>query len=164
VNALQVGEPNPLPTNPFSYIEGSPEIMIKYDNSTFKGELRASIFTSGDVNDNMPSLEDDLGNNITSIIPSNTINISTNKQIELLVTGNPQPELQPSSVSASVYLMNGTAVGVLSVEDKTKNSIFDIDLMKGQYLIIATATWLPNPDTYLTTSGYVSYVFRVVVE
>ncbi len=60
--------------------------------------------------------------------------------------------------------MNGTAVGVLSVEDNSKNSIFDVDLKEWRYLILAVATWLPNPDNYLTTSGYVSYVFRVAVE
>lgn len=112
----------------------------------------------------MPSLDNDPGNNITSIIPANIINISANKQIQLLVVGNPPPELQTSSVSATVYHMNGTAVGVLSVEDNSKNSIFDVDLKKGRYLILAVTTWLPNPDIYLTTSGYVSYVFRVAVE
>ncbi len=36
-----------------------------------------------------------------------------------------------------------------------------VDLEKGQYLILTTATWLPNQDNYLKSSGYVSYIFRV---
>ena len=69
ISALQVGEPNTEPRNPFGNTEGAPSISIKYDNNTFVGELRSAVFSYGDVNDYLESF----GNNsssLTSIIPN----------------------------------------------------------------------------------------------
>jgi hypothetical protein len=157
-----VGEPAPIPKNPFSSTEGAPEIELKYNNSIYQGELRSAVFASGNVNDNMPSLEDE-ATNITAIIPGQVINITQNGQIRLLIDENPQPELQPNSLSSTLYHMDGTVSKVLSLKENTKLDTFIVDANKGEYLLLTVASWLPNPDNYLTTSGYVSYVFRVNV-
>lgn len=157
-----VGEPVPMPNNPFSSTEGTPEIILKYNNSIYQGELRSAVFSSGDVNDNMPSFEDE-ASSITAIIPEQIINITQNEQIQLLIDENPQPELQPNSLSSTLYHTNGTVSKVLSLKEDAKLDTFVVDVNKGEYLLLTVSTWLPNPDNYLTTSGYVSYVFRVNV-
>lgn len=157
-----VGEPVPTPNNPFSSTEGAPEMVLKYNNSIYHGELRSAIFASGDVNDNMPSFEDE-SSNITAIIPEQIINITQNEQIQLLINENPRPELQPNSLSSTLYHKNGNVYKILSLKQEAKRDTFIIDADKGEYLLLTVATWLPNPDNYLTTSGYVTYVFRVNV-
>ncbi len=157
-----VGKPVPVPNNPFSTAEGTPEIVLKYNNSIYKGELRSAVFASGDVNDNMPSFEED-SPSITTIIPNQIINITQGEQIQLYIYENPKPELQPNSFSSTLYYLNGTVSKILSLKEGDKMDTFTIDTDKGEYLLLAIATWLPNPDHYLTTSGYVSYVFKINV-
>lgn len=163
VFALQVGEPDPFPRNPFSNNEGAPTISIKYDNNTYYGELRSAAFSYGDV-DNSLEFFGNNSSNITSIIPDQIINISQDKQIQLLIRGNPTPENQPNTLSSTAYYLNGTQVKVLSISEDGKRDTFNIDFDKGQYLILAVATWLPNSDNYLKSSGYISYVFRVNIQ
>jgi hypothetical protein len=160
--ALQVGEPNPEPRNPFSFSDGAPSISMKYGNDTYTGELRSAAFSYGDVNNNLESFENN-SSDITSIIPDRTLNISQGKQIQLLISGNPTPENQPNTLSATAYHTNGTQVKVLTIAEDGKKDNFIIDLERGQYLILSVATWLPTSDNYLTSSGYISYVFRVNV-
>lgn len=157
-----VGEPVPVPNNPFSTAEGVPEIVLKYNDTIYNGVLRSAIFSSGDVNDNMPSLENN-SNNITNTIPKQIINITHGEQIQLMVSENPMPELQPNSISSTLYHLNGNVSKILSLKEEDKMDTFIVDANKGEYLLLAIATWLPNPDNYLTTTGYVSYLFRLSV-
>jgi hypothetical protein len=163
ISALQVGEPNPEPRNPFSNTEGAPSISIKYNNNTYVGELRSVAFSYGDVNDSLESFGNN-SSNITSIIPDKIINISQGEQIQLLIRGNPTPENQPNTLSSTAYHINGTQVKVLSISEDGKRDMFSVDLEKGQYLILTIATWLPNQDNYVKSSGYVSYIFRANVQ
>ncbi len=156
-----VGQPVPIPNNPFSTAEGAPEIVLKYNDTSYNGELRSAIFSSGDVNDNMPSLENN-STNITAIIPKQKINITQGGQIQLLVRENPKPELHPDSLSSTLYHLNGNVSKILSLKEEDKMDTFIVDADKGEYLLLAIATWLPNND-YLTTAGYVSYIFRLSV-
>ncbi len=103
ISALQVGEPNPEPRNPFSNTEGAPSISIKYNNNTYVGELRSAAFSYGDVNDILESFGNN-SSNITSIIPDKTINISEDEQIQLLIRGNPTPENQPNTLSSTFII------------------------------------------------------------
>ena len=147
VSAIQVGKPNSGSVNPFNTKEGAPQIVMEYKNKVYQGELRSFIFSSGNANDNMPSFENNRSK-VTSIIPQNSLNVSKNSQIQLLIKGNPLPELQPNSLSATAYHTNGTEVKVLSTIEDTKKDKFIADLPKGEYLIITTATWLPNSNNY----------------
>ncbi|MDN5868074.1 MAG: hypothetical protein L0H55_11855 [Candidatus Nitrosocosmicus sp.] len=168
VNAvINVGDPDPRQISPYTKIEGVPQIIIKNDNTTYQGALRVFTLVTGDVNDNMPSA--DSNSNISAVLPKNAINISQNEQIQLLIRGNPQPELQPSTLSSTIYFTNGTGFKVLSLadsdkRDSDKRDTFLVDVPKGRYFLLTTATWLPNPDNYLTTSGYVVYAFRLNVQ
>lgn len=162
ISGLQVGKPNPEERNPFSHTEGAPSISMKSGNNTYAGELRSAAFSYGDVNINLESFGKN-SSNITSIIPDQIINISQGEQIQLFIGGNPAPENQPSSLSATAYYMNGTQVKVLSILEDGKKDKFVIDLDNGQYLTLTIATWLPNPDNYRTSSGYISYIFKVNV-
>lgn len=157
-----VGEPVPVPNNPFSTAEGSPEIVLKYNNSIYQGELRSAVFGSSDVNDDVPSLEED-SPGITAIIPNQIINITHGEQIQLYLNDNPRPELQPNSFSSTLYHLNGTVSKILSLKEGGKMDTFTIEADKGEYLLLAIATWLLNPDNFLTSSGYVSHIFRINV-
>lgn len=159
---LNVGDPDPRNISPYTKLEGAPQILVKdEEDNIYQGELRVFNLVTGDVNDNMPTIESN--SNVSSVLPKNAINISQNEQIQLLIRGNPQPELQPNSISSTVYFTNGTAFKVLSLAESTKKDTFVVNLPKGQYFLLATATWLPNPDNYLTTSGYVVYAFKLHV-
>jgi hypothetical protein len=86
------------------------------------------------------------------------------QDIESIALANLQQNITfIKNVYGTLYHLNGTAYKVLSLDGEDKMDIFTIDADKGKYLLLATATWLPNPDNYLTTSGYVSYIFRVNV-
>jgi hypothetical protein len=163
VNAvINVGDPTLRPSAPYTKYEGVPQILIKNDNNTYQGALRVFNIQTGDVNNNMPSIDSDA--NISSVLPEKAINISQNEQIQLLIRGNPMPELQPNTLSATVYFNNGTGFKILTLAEDDKKDTFVVDVPKGNYFILATATWLPNPDDYLTTSGYVTYTFRLNVQ
>lgn len=159
---INVGDPDPRQISPYTKIEGVPQIVIKNDNITYQGALRVFTLVTGDVNDDMPAI--DSNSNISSILPEKAINIFQNKPIQLLISGNPQPELQPNSLSATLYFKNGTAFKILTLAENSKKDTFILDVPKGDYFLLAAATWLPNPDNYLTTSGYVTYTFRLNVQ
>jgi hypothetical protein len=160
---INVGEPDPRKISPYTKLEGTPQILIKdKEGNIYQGELRVFNLVTGDVNDNMPTIESN--SNISAVLPENAINVSQNEQIQLLIRGNLQPELQPNSISTTVYFTNGTGFKVLALAESTKKDTFVVDLPKGEYFLLATTTWLPNPDNYLTTSGYVVYAFRLNVQ
>jgi hypothetical protein len=160
---INVGDPDPTMISPYTKLEGTPQISIKdEEGNIYQGELRVFNIVTGDVNDNMPTIESN--SNISAVLPKNTINLSQNEQIQLLIRENPQPELQPNTISTTVYFTNGTGFKVLSLVESTKKDTFVVDLPKGEYFLLATATWLPNPDNYLTTSGYVVYAFKLHVQ
>jgi hypothetical protein len=64
----------PIPISPYSKNEGSPQILLNYDNKTYEGALRAFTLVYGDVNDNMPSINSN--SNISFVLPEYTINIT----------------------------------------------------------------------------------------
>ncbi|HET6590014.1 MAG TPA: hypothetical protein VFG45_07625 [Candidatus Nitrosocosmicus sp.] len=159
---INVGAPDPRMISPYTKYEGTPQIVIKNDGNIYQGQLRIFNLVTGDVNSNMPAINSN--SSVSSVLPNYTVNVSQNEKIQLLIKGNPLPELQPSSLSSTIYFKNGTGFKVLSLDDNSKKDVFIVDLPVGEYYMLATATWLPNPDNYLTTSGYVIYSFRLNVE
>lgn len=83
--------------------------------------------------------------------------------VKLLITENQQPENQPSSLSSTAYYLNETVAKVLSFIDNKKDGSFKFDIHRGNYFLLAVATWLPNSENYLTSSGFVTYIFRINV-
>jgi hypothetical protein len=129
-----------------------PEIYMIYREVAYLGELSESIYREGETFSdlNIPPV------NISSDLPTESVEIESETCAQFLVRGTPRT-LPPDSLDISAYTMDGTAVGVLNAtEDNT--STFRIDLPKGKYILLATATWIPsNENEYVT--GYVIYKF-----
>lgn len=148
----------------FSNKEGPPHILLKYDNNIYQGLLRTAIFSAGDeINYNMSSFAYPNHNSITTTVPEQIININQNRQIQFVVYNSPIPVVNPSSLSVTAYHANGTVYKTLSLVQDTKKDKFTADLNKGEYILLAVATWLPNHENYLSMSGYVTFAFRVNV-
>ena len=104
-------------------------------------------------------------------MPNNEITVKENSTVKFIVKdNNSQPGVQPSSLSVNVYTIQGKPVKILSLAENVKSNTFKIDLSKGEYIILATATWLPNKEnnnssnssSYLTTTGgHISYEYRI---
>jgi hypothetical protein len=100
---------------------------------------------------------------VTSTIPSLTINIKKDSVIKLVMEGVTQSEARPDSISASAYTMEGKPANVLRVitEPEKNESRVIVDLNEGEYILITTATWVPQERNQIT--GYVSYSYRINV-
>lgn len=129
-----------------------PEIYMVYREVAYLGELSESKYREGETFSdlNIPPV------NISSDLPTESAEIESETCAQFLVRGTPRT-LPPDSLDISAYTMDGTAVGVLNAtEDNT--STFRIDLPKGKYILLATATWIPSSENEYVT-GYVIYKF-----
>jgi len=129
-----------------------PEMYMVYNDRLYLGELSQSKYREGETFSDL----DILPENISSSLPTETIEIKNGTCTQFIVRGTPSA-LPPDSLDISPYSIDGTPVGVLSAtEDNT--STFRIDLPGGEYILLSTATWIPsNEDEYVT--GYVIYRF-----
>lgn len=129
-----------------------PEIYMIYGDGIYLGELSQSKYREGETFSDL----DILPENISSDLPTETIEIINGTCAQFLVRGTPNA-MPPDSLDISVYSFDGTSVGVLGAsEDNT--STFRVDLPSGTYILLATATWIPSSeDEYVT--GYVIYKF-----
>lgn len=97
--------------------------------------------------------------NITANLPSNIVHVQKGSCIQLLIRGTPKL-LPPSSLAVTAYsATSGAAAKVLNATDYD-SSIFRINLNHGNYILLATATWLPGSED---VTGYVIYKFVVSV-
>jgi hypothetical protein len=163
VQATLIGESNSV-RNPFSPGQGPPEIVIINNNTQYMGELRNYIWRAGDVNDNIPVIQAPRASLNASLFSYSgaTISIDNGSEVTFAVKENPAPEAQPDAISVNAYTLAGQPVKVLSVSEN-KRDTFRIDLPNGEYILMAIATWLPDPNRYLNVEGYVKYVFKVNV-
>ena len=158
--ASTIGVPNLSDRNPFG--NGIPKIVMDVGDKAYYGELRNYVWESGDVNYNLPAVEHPRSN-ITTILPNKTATLEKGSQVLFSIKDNPAAEAQPDSLSITAYSADDDApIKVLNVSSNKKDA-FDIDLEEGRYILLATATWLPNEGNYLTVEGYVSYAFRINV-
>lgn len=158
--ATTIGNPNLSDKNPFG--NGMPEIVMDLGGESYYGELRYFVWERGEANHNFPANEPPRSN-ITTILPNKTATLEKGSQVMFSVKDNPVPEAQPDSLSVTAYTTDdGAPIKVLSVSNN-KTDTFDIDLDKGKYILLATATWFPDEGNYLATGGYVSYAFRINV-
>lgn len=171
-SALPIGKPTSNLSNPFgSFDKMPPQITMVYENKEYHGALLNYIFNNGRGNSTLPSNQGENTSNITSILPNNEITVKENSTVKFIVKdNNSQPGVQPSSLSVNVYTIQGKPVKILSLAENVKSNTFKIDLSKGEYIILATATWLPNKEnnnssnssSYLTTTGgHISYEYRI---
>ncbi|MGC1929092.1 MAG: hypothetical protein WA667_08965, partial [Candidatus Nitrosopolaris sp.] len=79
--------------------------------------------------------------------------------VQFAIKGTPRG-LPSSSLAVTAYASNnGTAVKVLNAVN-SHSSIFKMNLVRGTYILLAVATWLPGSEH---VSGYVIYKFMVTV-
>ena len=130
-----------------------PEMYMVYRDEAYLGELSQSKYREGETFSDL----DILPENISSQLPSESIEIESGTCVEFLIRGTPST-LAPDSLDVSAYsAANGSSLGVLNAtEDNT--STFRVNLPNGMYIFLATATWIPSTeDEYVT--GYVIYKF-----
>jgi hypothetical protein len=133
-----------------------PKLYMVYRDGVYLGELSQSKYREGETFSDLGILPE----NISSQLPAETVELSNGTCVQFIVRGTPST-LPPDSLDISAYAADGTPVGVLNAtEDNT--STFRIDLPSGEYIFLATATWIPSSeDEYVT--GYVIYEFLTSV-
>jgi hypothetical protein len=100
-----------------------------------------------------------------TIFSPNNITIKNSSEIQFIIKNSP-PILQPDSISITAYIPppDLKAVKVLDVTTDASKSEFEFKLdNKGEYLILATATWLPDDDINRDEIGYAFYSWIVKV-
>lgn len=129
-----------------------PEMYMVYGDAVYLGELSQSKYREGETFRDL----DILPENISSQLPAETVELRNGTCTQFIVRGTPST-LPPDSLDISAYAADGTSVGVLSAtEDNT--SVFRIDLTSDEYILLATATWIPSSENEYVT-GYVIYKF-----
>lgn len=129
-----------------------PKMFLVYEDEIIQGELSQSKYREGETFSDL----DILPESVVSDLPADKLEIVKGTCAQFVVKGTPQT-LPPNSLDVSAYSTNGTSVGVLdAVEDNT--STFRIDLPRGAYILLGTATWLPSSTNEYVT-GYVIYKF-----
>ena len=129
-----------------------PKMYLVYKDEVHNGELSQSKYREGETFSDLKIVPEP----IESQLPADTVEIKKDSCTQFVVKGTPRT-LPPDSLDISAYTTNGTSVGVLNAtEDNT--STFKINLPQGTYILLATATWIPNTsDEYVT--GYVIYKY-----
>lgn len=132
-----------------------PKIVMNYAGREYQGDLSEAKYRTGI---NFPELHI-RPQNITVNLPSNIVHVQKGSCIQFLIRGTPKL-LPPSSLAVTAYSdTSGAAVKVLNATDYD-NSIFRMNLNSGNYILLATATWLPGSED---VTGYVIYKFVVSV-
>lgn len=162
---LDMGDPIHPPRYPVGALENPPQIVMEYNEREFYGVLRSYVFEHGDVDPNVQTTSRGPGSNLTAILPEQTANITRGSSIRFTIEGNTQPEIQPDSLSVTAYDTSGNAVKLLTLVSDDKSGAFIVDLANGEYILLATAVWLPGEEVarYLTVGGSVVYAYKIKV-
>ena len=129
-----------------------PNMYVIYGDRTYQGELSQSKYREGETFGNL----DILPENISSDLPAEAVEIIKDTCAHFVVVGTPRT-LPHDSLDISAYAINGTSVAVLNATEEDA-STFRINLPKGSYILLTSATWIPSSaDEYVT--GYVIYKF-----
>jgi hypothetical protein len=104
---------------------------------------------------------------ITATIPNQTIAVEQGSKLYIVMNGVTLSEAQPDGISASAYAVSGEPAGVLKVIDEPKRSnktfSLTVDLNRDEYILMTTATWLPEEIENNQIAGYISYSYRINV-
>ncbi len=165
VIAFDIGDPIHPPRYPAGAFESPPQIVMEYNDKEYDGVLRTYVFEHGDVGPNVQTSPQGTGPNVTAILPEQTVNVTKGSSIRFAIEGNTQPEIQPDSLSVTAYDTNGAAIKLLTLAPDDKSDSFLVDLKNGEYILLATAVWLPGEDVvrYLTIGGSVVYAYKINV-
>jgi hypothetical protein len=132
-----------------------PKIVMNYAGIEHQGDLSEAKYRAAI---NFPELHI-RPQNITANLPSNIVHVQKDSCIQFLIRGTPKL-LPQSSLAVTAYsATSGAAAKVLNATDYD-GSIFRMNLNSGNYILLATATWLPGSQD---VTGYVIYKFVVSV-
>ena len=96
-------------------------------------------------------------------MPSQTVNVSRGSSISFEIEGNPSSEARLDSLEVTAYTEDGNPVTVLNVIDEPPKNEYKIDALdNGEYILISTATWLPEENSE-EINGYTIYGHRIRV-
>lgn len=145
-------------SNPFEPREQPPKIVMVYNGKEYSGGLVGYSWEKTEVLDEIP----EINGNITAALPDvpQVVKVEDNTSVKFKVKYINQTDASPDTLSVNVYSNDGVPIKVLDVS-KNDKSTFMIDLDKGQYVLVSTATWLPENNQVI--SGYVSYSYRINV-
>lgn len=129
-----------------------PNMYVIYGDRSYQGELSQSKYREGETFGNL----DILPENISSDLPAEAVEIIKDTCAQFVVVGTPRT-LPPDSLDISAYAINGTSVAVLNATEED-TSTFRINLPKGSYILLTSATWIPSSANEYVT-GYVIYKF-----
>ena len=133
-----------------------PNMYVIYGDRIYQGELSQSKYREGETFGNL----DILPENISSDLPAEAVEIIKDTCARFVVVGTPRT-LPPDSLDISAYAINGTSVAVLNATEED-TSTFRINLPKGTYVLLTSATWIPSSANEYVT-GYVIYKFLAKV-
>lgn len=152
------------PANPAGGVdESAPKIIMIYNNTEYDGILDSYSFGKTESMMSLPTAND----KITATIPNQTIAVEQGSKLYFMMKGITLSEAQPDGVSATAYTISGEPAGVLRVIDEPNKSnktiSLTVDLNRGEYILMATAIWLPEVQENYQIAGYVSYSYRIDV-
>jgi len=137
-----------------------PNIIFNYNNTYYNGKLINYKYREGySFNESDLSIK-----NLTKHFSNqNSISINNGSQVKFIVKGYPE-RIEPLTLFVTAYQMNGNTVKVFRNLDKVNNqeNIYNINLPKGNYLLIATSTSIPETSKH--AGGYVLYAYSVTIK
>lgn len=156
-----------IPSNPANPAGGvdelAPKIIMIYNNTEYDGILDSYSFGKTESMMSLPTAND----KITATIPNQTIAVEQGSKLYFMMKGITLSEAQPDGVSATAYTISGEPANVLRVIDEPNKSnktiSLTVDLNRGEYILMATAIWLPEVQENYQIAGYVSYSYRIDV-
>jgi hypothetical protein len=129
-----------------------PKMYIIYGDKILPGELSQSKYREGETFSELNISPE----SIKSELPVDTLQMRKDTCVQFIVKGTPKT-LPPNSLDVTAYNINGTTFGVLDPADDN-TSTFRVNLPRGAYILLATATWIPSSTNEYVT-GYVIYKF-----
>ena len=137
-----------------------PDIVFNYNNTNYNGKLISYKYREGySFNESDLSIE-----NLTKQFSNqNSISINNGSQVKFIVKGYPE-RIEPLTLFVTAYQMDGNTVKVFRNLDKVnnQNNTYKINLPKGNFLLIATSTSIPETSKHV--GGYVMYAYSVTIK
>lgn len=156
-----------------------PNITFLYNNTEYFGnmisykfredytfaELQEELRTFNLANVLIPLNIPTFGN-LSNYITNNSITIKNGSELKFTIIGYPE-RLEPSSLSINSYKVSEDEnilqnPKVLQITNNQNELNFSIDLSPGKYVMIATATWIPESRDHV--GGYVMYGFNIDIK
>lgn len=137
----------------FKFSALPPLIIMNYTGKVYCGSLSDYKYRVG-----MTFTQLQIPNKkVTTNLPSKLIKIQNDSKVRFIINGFPKL-LPPTNLAVGAYFANnGTAIKLLN-STNSDSTVVKMDLAKGRYILLATATWLPRAEDI---TGYTIYKFLV---